>query len=106
MSRHAANPAALPPLSTKSFRLASTRQDAHESESKMASLSVAFGRVRRSAIRSNIRAENADGAFGPEGLNHFVSRPLLGHGFGAYPAPCGTASFCFGCAALRVMVPP
>jgi len=106
MSRHVANSAALPPLSPRSFRLASTKEDAHESESEMASLSVAFGKVRKSAIRSNIQAGNTDGAFGPEGFNHFVSRPLLGHGFGAYPAPCGTASFCFGCAALRVMVPP
>jgi len=34
------------------------------------------------------------------GFFRFVSRPLLGHGFGAKPAPCGTASFCFGYAAL------
>jgi len=31
---------------------------------------------------------------------------MLGHCFGAKPAPCGSASFCFGYAALRVMVPP
>jgi hypothetical protein len=41
-----------------------------------------------------------------QSISHLVSRRLLGHGFGAYPAPCGSASFCFGYAALRVMVPP
>jgi hypothetical protein len=35
-----------------------------------------------------------------------VSRLLLGHCFGAIPAPGGTASFCFGYAAFQVMVPP
>ena len=31
---------------------------------------------------------------------------LLGHCFGAIPAPGGTAPLCFGYAALQVMVPP
>lgn len=106
MSQYAANPVALPPLSPKSLCVAIARRDAHESGSDMPSLSGTVGSVRRCAIRSIVQAGNADGAFGPEGFNHFVSRPLLGHGFGAYPAPCGTASFCFGYAALRVMVPP
>lgn len=106
MSRRAANPAALPMLSPKSHCAAIARGDTHKSESDLPSRFVAFVSVRRAALRSNIRAGSADGAFGPEGFSHFVSRPLLGHGFGAYPAPCGAASFCFGCATLRVMVPP
>ena len=32
------------------------------------------------------------------------SRFMLGHCFGAYPAPCGSALFCFRFAALRVTV--
>jgi hypothetical protein len=44
------------------------------------------------------------GDFGPEGVCRFVSRHLLGHGFGAIPAPCGSSLFCFGCAALWVTV--
>ncbi len=44
------------------------------------------------------------GAFGPEGVSRFVFRLLLGPGFGAIPAPCGSSLFCFGTAALRVTV--
>ena len=47
---------------------------------------------------------DSDGNFGPEGVCRSVSRRLLGHGFGAIPAPCGNSLFCFGCAALWVTV--
>jgi hypothetical protein len=106
MSRHAANPAAVPRLSPKSFCVAIAERGTRESGSDMPSPIVVFASVRRAAIRSNFQAGNADGAVGREGFSHFVSRPLLGHGFGVYPAPCGAASFCFGYAALWVMVPP
>jgi hypothetical protein len=46
----------------------------------------------------------ADGNFGYACVRRSVSRLLLGHCFGAYPAPGGTALFCFGFAALRVTV--
>ena len=35
------------------------------------------------------------GDFGPEGVCRFVSRSLLGHGFGAEPALGGGSLFCF-----------
>jgi hypothetical protein len=35
------------------------------------------------------------GDFGPEGVCRFVSRSLLGHCFGAEPAPGGSSLFCF-----------
>ena len=47
-----------------------------------------------------------DENFGPVCVCRYVSRLLLGHCFGAIPAPGGTAPLCFGFAALRVMVPP
>jgi hypothetical protein len=50
--------------------------------------------------------QSADENFGPVCVFRYVSRLLLGHCFGAIPAPGGTASLCFGYAALRVMVPP
>jgi hypothetical protein len=56
------------------------------------------------AIAVNIRDRDSDGRFGPEGVSCFVSRLLLGHGFGAIPAPCGSSLFCFGNTALRVTV--
>ena len=43
------------------------------------------------------------GDFGPEGVCRLVTRSLLGHGFGAEPAPGGSL-FCFSCTALRVTV--
>ncbi len=36
-------------------------------------------------------------------LPYFPCSPSVTR-FGAYPAPCGTSMFCFGCAALRVWV--
>ena len=33
--------------------------------------------------------------FGPEGVCRLVTRSLLGHGFGAEPAPGGSSLFCF-----------
>jgi hypothetical protein len=57
-------------------------------------------------VLANFLAQSADDDFDPGGISRLVSRRLLGHGLGAYPAPCGSASFCFGYAALRVMVPP
>jgi hypothetical protein len=46
----------------------------------------------------------ADGNFGCACVCRSVSRLLPGHCFGAYPAPGGTALFCFGYAALWVAV--
>jgi hypothetical protein len=75
----------------------------------------------RAAITVNFRSQDADGNLCPVSVCRYVSRFLLGHSFGGYPAPGGTASFCFGSppqqvrsdlpgtsvfAALRVMVPP
>ena len=41
----------------------------------------------------------SDRDFGREGVCRLVSRFLLGHGFGALPAPCCSSLFCFGCTA-------
>ncbi len=106
MSRHAANPAASPSLSSKPLDAVTASLDTDEFDSDMPSFSRVFVSSRKAASQLNFRVENAGGAFGPESFDHFVSRLLLGHSFGAYPAPCGAASFCFGFAALRVMVPP
>jgi len=50
----------------------------------------------------NFLDRDSNASFGPEGVSRSVSRLLLGHGFGAIPAPCGSSLFCFGTAALRV----
>jgi hypothetical protein len=65
-----------------------------------------FGHARAAAISANFRGQGADEYFDPVGACRYVSRLLLGHCFGAIPAPGGAASFCFGYAAFEVMVPP
>ena len=52
----------------------------------------------------HLRGRRSDRDFGPEGVCRFVSRPLLGHGFGALPAPGGSLLFCFDSIAWRVTV--
>jgi hypothetical protein len=105
MSNLAANPAATPLVSLNSAwkRSASPLRRNHGVE--LPSL-CGVGSSNEAVVLANFLAQNADDDFGPEGISRLVSRRLLGHGFGAYPAPCGSASFCFGYAALRVMVPP
>ena len=78
-------------------------------------------RSNRAAIAADFRSLSADENFAPSCVCRYVSRLMFGHCYGAYPAPCGSASFCFGyppqrvkygpaedpgIAALRVMVPP
>jgi hypothetical protein len=68
-----------------------------------------LGEKRRSngsAIVLDFCSQSTDENFGPMYVCRYVSRLLLGHCFGANPAPGGTAPLCFGYAALRVMVPP
>jgi hypothetical protein len=105
MSNLAANPVATPLVSLKAAwkRRASSlrRNDGVELPSL-----CGVGSSSEAVVLANFLAQNADDDFGPEGISRLVSRRLLGHGFEAYPAPCGSASFCFGSAALRVMVPP
>ncbi len=45
------------------------------------------------------------GELGPESVRRFVSRSVLGHGFGAKPAPGGSSLFCFDCIAWRLRFP-
>jgi hypothetical protein len=48
--------------------------------------------------------EKLHGVFALACVSPYVSRLMLGHCFGAYPAPGGSSLFCFGYAALRVTV--
>ena len=52
--------------------------------------------------RCGRRRKESKRDLGPEIVCRFVSRYLLGHGFGAKPAPGGSLLFCFDCIALRV----
>jgi hypothetical protein len=106
MSNHAANPAATPFVSLKSARRRSASFLRRNDGVELPSLCAVVDSSNEPAILANFLSQITDNGFGPERASRFVSRLLFGHGFGAYPAPCGSASFCFGYAALRVMVPP
>ena len=105
MSNLAANPAATPFVSLNSAWKRSASLLRRNDGVELPSLCV-VGSSNEAVVLANFLAQSADDDFEPEGISRLVSRRLLGHGFGAYPAPCGSASFCFGYAALRVMVPP
>ena len=58
-------------------------------------------RSNRTAIAANFRSQCADENFALARVCRFVSRLLLGHSFGAYPAPSDTRSSASHCAPLR-----
>ena len=101
MSFHAANPASsshlcLCPVESANKTL-STRNYGGE-------LRPSYGgpcRSNRTAITVNFRNQCADDNFALERAFRYVSRLLLGHSFGAFPAPGGTRSSASHCAPLR-----
>jgi hypothetical protein len=106
MSTPAANSAALPSLSLWTLEPASPGQTLRDTGENCLSFLVEQSRSNVSAIASDFCSQATDENFGPLCVCRYVSRLLLGHCFGAIPAPGGTAPLCFGYAALRVMVPP
>ena len=107
MSILAANSAASPSLSLRTAETPISSLMTRNVGGEMAILlRIVLSRSIASAIAADFRSQSTDENFGPVCVCRFVSRLLLGHCFGAIPAPGGTAPLCFGYAALRVMVPP
>ena len=106
MSRLAANAAAIPSLSLKALESSNPRRAARESDGNCVPFLCGQSRSNASAVAREFCSQSADENFGPVCVCRYVSRLLLGHCFGAIPAPGGTAPLCFGYAALQVMVPP
>jgi hypothetical protein len=106
MSTLAANTAASPSLSRRTPETANPRQAARESGENYISFLSGQKRSNESAIPPDFCSQSTDENFGSGCVCRYVSRLVLGHCFGAIPAPGGTAPLCFGYAALRVMVPP
>ena len=106
MSTPAANPAASPSLSLWELETANRSQTARESGENCRSFLGGQRRSNGCAIVPDFCSQSTDEDFGPMYVCRYVSHLLLGHCFGANPAPGGTAPLCFGYAALRVMVPP
>ena len=66
-----------------------------------------YGALRSSrlaAMAADFFRQNADENCVLERVCRVVSRLGSGTASGAFPAPCGSSLFCFGCAALRVTV--
>ena len=106
MSRLAANPAASPSLSLRTAETATSSLVSRRSGADLPSDWIGLGRSSASAIVPDLWSQGTDENFVPVRVCRYVSHLLLGHCFGAFPAPGGTAPLCFGFAALRVMVPP
>ena len=106
MATLAANSAASPSLSLVALETASACQTARESGEDSLPFLGGQRRSNGSAIAPGFCSQSTDENFGSACACRYVSRFLLGHCFGAIPAPGGTAPLCFGYAALRVMVPP
>ena len=106
MSALAANSAALPSLSLWALETANRCETARESGENCLSFLGGQRCSNGCATVPDFCSQSTDENFGPIYVCRCVSRLLLGHCFGANPAPGGTAPLCFGCAALRVMVPP
>ena len=106
MSTLAANSAASPSLSLWALETANPCQTARESAENCLSFLGGQRRSNGSAVVQDVSSQSTDENFGPMCVCRYVSRFLLGHCFGAIPAPGDTAPLCFGYAALRVMVPP
>jgi hypothetical protein len=60
-----------------------------------------YARSNRAPIAVNFRSQCADENFALERVSRYVSRLMLGHSFGAFPAPGGTRSSASHLAPLR-----
>ena len=106
MSTLAANTVAEPSLSRRTRETANPGQTVRETGENCLSFLGGQSRSNAPAIVPGFCSQSTDENSGPVCVCRYVSRLLLGHCFGAIPAPGGTAPLCFGYAALRVMVPP
>ena len=106
MSTPAASSAASPSLSLMALETGNPWQTARESAENSFSFLGEKRRSNGSAIAPDFYSQSTGENLGSVCVCRYVSRLLLGHCFGATPAPGGTAPLCFGYAALRVMFPP
>ena len=101
MSFHAANPAGFSHLSSCPVESANKSLSTCNYGGKLRPSYGGPSRSNRTAIAVNFRSQCADENFALGGVCRHVSRLLLGHSFGAFPAPSGTRSSASHCAPLR-----
>ena len=101
MSVHAANPAALPHVSSRMVERATKSLSTRNYRSELRPSYGGHASSNRTAIAVNFRSQCADENFSLECVRRYVSRLLLGHSFGTFPAPGGTRSSASHFAPLR-----
>ena len=101
MSFHAANPAGFSHLSPCLVEQANKSLSTRNYGGELRPSYGGHARSNRTAIAVNFRSQCADENFALARVCRYVSRLLLGHSFGAFPAPGGTRSSASHCAPLR-----
>jgi hypothetical protein len=104
MSLHAPISAAKSHLSLNAVRVPSLSRGERNGRGEMVSFRRTLASRMGMRFGRTSAAEKRTGDFGPMGFIRLVSRPLLGVTLRGYPAPCGSALFCFDFVALRVTV--
>jgi hypothetical protein len=92
MSFHTANPAGFSQLSSCPVESANKSLSTRDYGGELRPSYGGPSRSNRTAIAVNFRSQCADDNFALERVCRYVSRLLLGHSFGAFPAPGGTRS--------------
>ena len=101
MSFHAVNPADFSHLSSCLVEQANQSLSTCNYSGELRPCYAEPSRSNRTAIAVNFRSQCPDETFALERVCRFVSRLLLGHCFGAFPAPGGTRSSASHLAPLR-----
>ena len=101
MSFRAANPASFSHLSSCPVESANKSVSTRNYGGELRPSYGGHARSNRTAIAVNFRSQCADENFALERVCRYVSRLLLGHSFGAFPAPGGTRSSASHLAPLR-----
>jgi hypothetical protein len=92
MSFHAANPASFSCLSSCPVESANKSFSTRNYGGELRPSYGGHARSNRAAIVATFPSQYADENFALERVYRYVSRLLLGHSFGAFPAPGGTRS--------------
>jgi hypothetical protein len=101
MSFHAANPAGFPHLSSCPVESANKSLSTRNYGGELRPSYGGHARSNRASFVTTFRSQYADEDFALERICRYVSRLLLGHSFGAIPAPGGARSSASHCAPLR-----
>jgi hypothetical protein len=101
MSFLAANPADFPHLSPSLVKQATKSLSTRNYGGELRPSCGGHADSNHTALAANLRSQCADENFALKRVCRYVSRLLLGHSFGDFPAPGGTRSSASHCAPLR-----